>query len=59
MKDKETINKEQFEAVMEDRPLPEDTSKEEVESIAAIKEDDRKQRERVIKAKHEPVIGVE
>ena len=59
LKDKETINREEFEAVMEGRPLPEDTGKEEVESIAAIKEDEKKQRERVIKAKQEPVIGVE
>ncbi len=59
LKDKETLNKEQFEAVMEGKPMPED-QEESVQPIAAIKEDEKKQqREPVIKTKQEPVVGVE
>ena len=59
LKEKETINREEFEAIMEGRELPEISVEEFPEQVAAIKEEEQKQREPIIKAKREPVVGVE
>lgn len=65
LKERETINKEQFEAIMEGREIPEpadDGSGDELENIAAIEQqDEEKQSEPVIKSKsrQEPAIGIE
>lgn len=58
LKDRETVNREQFEAVMEGKELPDEGQDEGLDSVAAIK-DDTKVRDRVLKPKQEPVIGLE
>lgn len=61
LKEKETVNREQFLAIMEGRELPEgpEQGQDQVQDdVAAIKEDN-KVRARVIKPKQEPAIGLE
>jgi cell division protease FtsH len=58
LKARETITREEFEAIMEGRDLPE-PAVDVPEQVAAIKEEEQKQREPIIKPKQEPVVGVE
>ncbi len=57
LKERETINKAQFEAIMEGKELPCDDECSS-ENVAAVKEDS-KQKDRVVKTKQEPAIGLE
>lgn len=59
LKEKETITREEFEAIMEGRDLPEKATGVPEQVAAAVKEEEQKQREPMIKAKQEPVVGVE
>jgi len=59
LKEKETITREEFEAIMEGRDLPEKATGVPEQVAAAVKEEEQKQREPMIKTKQEPVVGVE
>lgn len=66
LKEKETINREEFLAIMEGRELPdaeaESAGEQAGKQIAAVQDqeaEDKKQLEPIIKTKQEPVVGIE
>ena len=66
LKEKETINREEFLAIMEGRELPdaeaESAGEQAGKQIAAVQDqeaEDMKQLEPIIKTKQEPVVGIE